>query len=343
MKSVKDQIEAQKGFDEILVHIHSDGGDVNEGFAIYDYLKSLGKPVTTQIEGNCFSIATVIALAGDKRTMTSNAEFFIHNPWGWAGGDKEDIQKYADQLEETENKIAEFYASKTNLSSQEALSLMKEESTFTPEQALEKGFITEIQPTMKAVALFKPKNSNSKDMDPLTKKEAEKKFSKFDKVLNKILKTVTGEKVKALVVQDANGTEIDFTDLEDGATPAVGDKATIDGAAASGDYVMPSGETYVFEDGALTEIKEAEGDDTVEALKEENEALKAENESLKAQNSKMENRLKKAEKGVKNMQEEFDQIKKLAGSSFNYKPDLDGNDPDPMPGKRRLFKEKNND
>ena len=74
LKTVKDQIEAQKGFDEILIHIHSDGGDVNEGFAIYENLKSLGKPITAQIEGNCFSIATVIALAGDKRLMTSNAK-----------------------------------------------------------------------------------------------------------------------------------------------------------------------------------------------------------------------------------------------------------------------------
>ncbi len=343
LKSVKNQIDAIKEFDEVIVHIHSDGGVVSEGFAIHDYLRSLGKPITTQIEGNCFSIATVIALAGDKRTMTSNAEFLIHNPWGWAGGEKEDIQKYADELEKLEDKIADFYASKTNLSKQEALDFMKVETTFTPEQALEKGFITEIAKVMSAVALYRPKNKKNTKMskEVLTKKEADKKFKSLGDALNGILNIVKSkEKAVNLIVQDANGVEIDFTELETDATPKVGDKATIDGEPATGEYVMPNGETYVFEDGALSEIKEADEEEENEEV----EALKQENEQLKAENKKIKKDLKKASKQIKNFASDFKELKKNVSSSFSYDPKIDGKK-DGKKGKnnsRNLFK-KNND
>ena len=279
--------------------------------------------------------------------MTSNAEFLIHNPWGWAGGEKEDIQKYADELEKLEDKIADFYASKTNLSKQEALDFMKVETTFTPEQALEKGFITEIAQVMRAVALYRPKNKKSKNKtnkktkmskEALTKKEANKKFKNLGDTLNGILNIVKGkEKAVNLIVQDANGVEIDFTELEADATPKVGDKATIDGESATGEYVMPSGETYVFENGELTEIKEAEEDEETEALKQENEQLKAENKKIKKD-------LKKASKQIKNFVSEFKDLKKNVSSSFNYDPKIDGKK-DGKKGKnksRNLFK-KNND
>ena len=43
--------------------------------------------------------------------------------------------------------------------------------------------------------------------------------------------------------------------------PQVGDVATVDGEPAEGDYLMPSGETYVFAAGELTEIIAAEGEE----------------------------------------------------------------------------------
>jgi ATP-dependent protease ClpP protease subunit len=341
LTSVKNQIEAQKDFKDITVHIHSDGGEVNEGFAIHDYLRSLGKPINSKIEGNCFSIATVIALAGDTITMTSNAEFMIHNPWGYAGGSKEEIQKYADQLKGIENKIAQFYSEKTNLSLEEALELMKNQTFMTPQAALDKGFITEIESTMRAVALFKPNNQNlinknEKQMDQLTKKEADKRFSKIENMFEDIKKAFKG-KVKNLLIQDANGVEIDFTDLEDGTSPVVGDKATIDGTAASGDYVMPSGETYVFVDGGLTEIKPVENEDP-QILIDENAALKAELTDLKAQNSASQNKLKTAMSSVESLKAEFVEFKKLAGSSYNFSGQSDPHAGQSGDKKRQLFK-----
>ena len=60
-------------------------------------------------------------------------------------------------------------------------------------------------------------------------------------------------------------TMIDFPDIEEGQPIPLEAVGTVDGAPAEGEYVMPSGNTFVFVSGVLTEIKEAaaegEGDD----------------------------------------------------------------------------------
>ena len=93
-------------------------------------------------------------------------------------------------------------------------------------------------------------------------------------------------KPKNLIVQDVNGNELDFG--ESVQTPeqiAVGATATVGGNPANGDYAMPDGTVYVFENGTLTEIKAPESEEDMDALKTENETLKAENEALKTENN----------------------------------------------------------
>lgn len=322
LKDVKNQLESQSDAESITVHIHSPGGYVSEGFAIHDFLKSQGKPVTTIIEGMCYSIATVIALAGDTRLMTSNSDFMIHNPWGGAVGDSGEIQKYADDLKKLEQKAADFYAAKTNITSDEALALMSAETFMTPEEALAKGFITEIASVMKAVAKFNP---NSKKMAKKAKSQKQAKS-----ILAKIRKLAGVDAPQNKMVLDATGAEIDFPDLEDDDTPSVGDTATVDGSPADGEHVMPSGETYVFAAGELTEIQPAEEEEEDES--EELQALQAENAQLK----KDMKALKKSEKALKKenntikaslkgVEKDILSLKKSIKSEFNHDTG-DGND-----------------
>lgn len=323
LKDVKKQVDAQKEAKSITVHIHSPGGVVTEGFAIHDFIRSQGKPVTTIIEGECASIATVIALAGDTRKMTSNSDFMIHMPWGMAAGESEDIQKYADHLRRDEDKIADFYANKTKMDKDSILDMMKKETFMSAEQALEYGFITEIATVMRAVALLKPNSKNNKmSKDTITKEEAEGLFAKLEKKIENFFKK---DKTQAKLVQDANGTEIDFPDLAEDDTPSVGDKATIDGSAAEGEHVMPSGETYVFESGELSEIKPEE--EETEDNSEEVENLKTEVQNLKQQLKDAEKEKKALNKKVtdneadmKEIQKEIKALKKGIGSGFNHDP-----------------------
>ena len=65
---------------EYIVHIISQGGDVFEGYAIYNAIKNTGKNITVHIEGVCASIATLIAATGNKIIMNTKSQFMIHNP-----------------------------------------------------------------------------------------------------------------------------------------------------------------------------------------------------------------------------------------------------------------------
>lgn len=328
LKSVKNQLDNQAGFDEIKVHIHSEGGDVTEGFAIHDFLKSQGKPITSIVEGMCASIATVVALAGDTRQMTSNSTFFIHNPWGFAGGEKDALRKYADELEAIETKLSNFYAGFSNLSQDQLLDYMKVETSFTANQAVDFGFMTEIVETVKAVALLKKENFKNADMS-YTKTELDEKFNKSEGILNKILNMITGKnKPKALLVQNATGDEVDFTDLEEGDEPKVGDKATLNGSPIpDGEHIFPSlkNVTIKFVGGEVSEIVEETEEIDAEALTAENANLKAELETLKAQNSTQASNLTAATEAIKNLKTEFTDLKKSVGSSYNYKAEKNGN------------------
>jgi len=323
LKDVKNQLDKQKNYNEIVVHIHSEGGHVTEGFAIYAYLKEQKAKVITKIDGVCASIATVILLAGEERIGSEHSTPLIHNPFGMVGGESKDMKKYAKELEVIEDQISDLYATKTNLTKEEALEYMRVETTFTADEALANGFLTKIDAVMRAVALFNTNKSKTTKKRKMAKSETKQKKKEVESIINKVLKNLGINSKKNKVITDANGGEIDFYELEDGATPTVGDKAKIDGKEASGDVVMPSGETYVFSDGALSEIKpeEEEVSEEVEDLKEEvatlnkkYKALKKAHAILKAEDEAKANKLKSIKKDMKKLK------KNLSGSNFSYNP-----------------------
>lgn len=173
LAGVRNQYERQAilagSVDEVEVRINSVGGDVDEGFAIHDYLRSLKKRIYTVGVGRVYSIATVILLAGDKREMYENAQFMIHNPWGFGSGTSDELRRFADELDRREDQLANFYSRVTGQSESTLRDWMNQETFFTADEAVQYGFIQAVIPTavetaepvqmMKAVAKFKMENS----------------------------------------------------------------------------------------------------------------------------------------------------------------------------------------
>lgn len=130
---------------EIHVRIHSPGGSIAEGCAIYNTLKKHPAKIKIFIEGECCSIATVIAMAGDEIVMSPVANFMIHNPLvSYISGGAEELREKAEVLDKLKETIINAYTTKSHLSREEISSLMDKETYFTAEEALKKGFITEI-------------------------------------------------------------------------------------------------------------------------------------------------------------------------------------------------------
>ena len=113
---------------QIDLHVNSPGGDVFDGLTIYNLIKQHPANVTTYIDGLAASIASVIALAGDKIIMAENALFMVHNPYGHTMGSADEMRKMADVLDKVKDSIALAYTNKTGKTEDEINELMNSET-----------------------------------------------------------------------------------------------------------------------------------------------------------------------------------------------------------------------
>lgn len=289
LQSVIDMVENTDKSKRLNAHIHSLGGDLYEGRAIYNYLKTLPQGVDTYAVGVVASAATVFMSAGKNKYAYSQNNVLIHLPMTGMHGNSEEMRERADSLEEEEIKIAKIYEQETNFTFDEAMALMKEDRMMTDDEVIKFGL--EIK-EYKAVAKF---NSNKKKMSTENKKDGF--WSKFKAAFDAL---EDAPEVKAVTKKTSEGQDIVFSERETGEIQK-GDKGLIDGVDAEGEILMASGETYVFNSkGELEDIKEKEvvepvdvsalvaaevakalenhGSDQITALKDEVTALKAANE-----------------------------------------------------------------
>ena len=141
--SLANELKELNGAD-LTVRINSKGGEVSEGLAMYNLLKSYQGNVTTICDGFACSIASVVFMAGSKRVMSESSLLMIHNPWTYAVGNADEFRKQADDLEKiTEPSIKAYLVS--NLSEEEIRQKMKEETWITSQEALDWGFATEVR------------------------------------------------------------------------------------------------------------------------------------------------------------------------------------------------------
>lgn len=135
----------------ILLKIHSPGGEVFDGNAIFTALQRRGN-VEVQIEGIAASMATVISLAGSPVKMAANGFYMIHNPWGSAVGDSSEMRKQAELLDRIRQNMVNAYAAKSGQEPALIESWMDAETWFTAEQAQAAGFVDEITDGMALAA-----------------------------------------------------------------------------------------------------------------------------------------------------------------------------------------------
>ena len=131
---------------DIYVHINSYGGEVAEGVAIYNALRSSSAKVTTVCEGFACSIASVIFMAGEDRIMRDSSLLMLHNASMGAHGDAQALRKAAEDLDViTElSKTAYLSHATESLTRERLTEVMDHETWVLPEQALEWGLCTEV-------------------------------------------------------------------------------------------------------------------------------------------------------------------------------------------------------
>lgn len=320
IQSVSRQTKGTTSEDTLIVHIHSPGGDVTEGFAIYDHLLSFGAKVETRIEGLCASIATIIAMAGDVRKMTENSTFFIHNPWTMTEGDANELQAVAEQLKSVENRIATFYSKKTRKSKEYMQQLMNQADDITPDEAFKLGFITQIVKPVMALASYKANNQINIDQimsNFLTKMEA-----KLKAILNQ---AEDSAEIKNLDTTLEDGTAI----MIEGDSVEVGYAVTIaetGEAAPDATHTLADGTQIVTVGGLITEVIPAAAAEapSAEALATENAELKASIEALTSENAEIKAKFEEFVNALEQKQPMFNRVIRTSAKSASKTSDRTG-------------------
>ncbi|MGM0703880.1 MAG: ClpP-like prohead protease/major capsid protein fusion protein [Pseudomonadota bacterium] len=151
-REFSDELKAYGDLSLIDLHIHSPGGDVFEGMAIYNLLVNHPARVEVTIDGVAASMASVVAMAGDRITMPENAMMMVHRPWGIQGGDADQMRRYAELLDKVEGNLVSAYTKKSGLSDDEVRGMLAVETWLTGPEAVERGFADQLAEPLTAAA-----------------------------------------------------------------------------------------------------------------------------------------------------------------------------------------------
>lgn len=122
------------------IHINSGGGSVSDGIAIANAIRAHNGPKRTIVDGMAASIASVIMQAGDERIIEPGAMVMIHDAWSEQPvGNEESGRRIVESLRKHSENIAGLYAERAGGTAEDWRAVMREETWFTAEEAVEAG------------------------------------------------------------------------------------------------------------------------------------------------------------------------------------------------------------
>lgn len=151
-KSFIADLKALPDVDTVNVRIHSEGGAVFDGQAIYNAIKRLDARVEVDIDGIAASIASIIAMAGDEIRMAENGFMMIHDPWMVAAGTASELRDAAETMDKVRDTLLKTYVNRTGTDSETISQMMLDETWMNADEALEFGFIDSVTEEMKLAA-----------------------------------------------------------------------------------------------------------------------------------------------------------------------------------------------
>ncbi|MFH1375802.1 MAG: ATP-dependent Clp endopeptidase proteolytic subunit ClpP [Patescibacteria group bacterium] len=97
---------------DITLYIHSPGGHVTAGLAIYDTIQYIQPDVSTVCVGVAASMGAILLAGGakGKRFALPNSEIMIHQPLGGMEGQASDLEIHAKHILQTKKRLNEILA-----------------------------------------------------------------------------------------------------------------------------------------------------------------------------------------------------------------------------------------
>jgi ATP-dependent Clp protease protease subunit len=131
---------------DINIYIHSPGGVISAGLAIYDTMQLIRPDVSTICVGMTASMATVLLCAGakGKRYALPNATIHMHQAMGGAQGQASDVAIAAREIMRLQDIIREIIMKHTGQTLDKIIHDTDRDFYLNPKQAVEYGLIDEI-------------------------------------------------------------------------------------------------------------------------------------------------------------------------------------------------------
>lgn len=144
-KTIKDLMSKfENGERDLELFINSDGGYITDLFAVVDTIdkyRKEGLKLSTVAVGAAQSAGALLLMYGDKRYAGKNTSIMVHGAQGGLFGSAEDVRKYLARMDKINETFADIISAKTGITKEEANLLLKEDRTFTADEAVKYGII----------------------------------------------------------------------------------------------------------------------------------------------------------------------------------------------------------
>ncbi len=131
---------------DIHFYINSPGGSVTAGLAIYDAMQVIRPDVRTYCIGQCASMGAWLLAAGakGKRFALPNSRIMLHQPFGGATGQAEDIKLQAEEIVKLKAKMIDIMASHTGKSAKQIAEDIDRDFYMSASEGKDYGIVDEI-------------------------------------------------------------------------------------------------------------------------------------------------------------------------------------------------------
>ena len=139
-------LESEDPDKEISFYIHSPGGSVTAGLAIYDTMQFVKPPISTLCLGFAASMGAILLAAGQKgrRYALPHSTICIHQPLGGARGQASDIEIHAKEILRAREELNGILVKHTGQNLRKLEKDTDRDYFMSPVQAVEYGLIDEV-------------------------------------------------------------------------------------------------------------------------------------------------------------------------------------------------------
>jgi ATP-dependent Clp protease protease subunit len=139
-------LQSENKKQDIHLYIHSNGGLITSGLAIYDTMQLMQCDVATYVVGHAFSMAAILLAGGasGKRFALPHSRVMLHQPWGDMEGTAADISIHAEEMVKLKHWINEILARHTGQPLERIERDADREFYMSAEEAKQYGLVDEV-------------------------------------------------------------------------------------------------------------------------------------------------------------------------------------------------------